>query len=154
MLILIDIISLVLIIVGAILLHKSCGDSGFAPAILGGLCFFASFAFTLACLCPIISAEKSCPQQIQMYEEENKKIEAQISEAVQVYLAHESEVYSNIKLPDDSLVSIVAAIPELNSSQLISKQIEILESNNEKIKGLKDKVARLSENKWWLYFGG
>lgn len=154
MLILIDIISLVLIVVGAVLLHKSYGDSGFAPAILGGLCFFASFAFTLFCLGSIISAEKSCPQQIQMYEEENKKIEMQISEAVQVYFAHESEVYSNIKLPDDGLVSIVAAIPELNSSQLISKQIEILESNNEKIKELKDKVAQLSESKWWLYFGG
>lgn len=154
MLILIDIISLVLIVVGAVLLHKSYGDSGFAPAILGGLCFFASFAFTLACLGSIISAEKSCPQQIQMYEEENKKIETQISEAVQVYLAHESEVYSNIKLPNDSLVSVVAAIPELNSSQLISKQIEILESNNEKIKELKEKVAQLSASKWWLYFGG
>lgn len=154
MLILIDIISLILIIVGAVLLHKSRGDSGFAPAILGGLCFFVSFAFTPACLGSIISAEKSCPQQIQMYEEENKKIEAQISEAVRVYLAHESEVYSNIKLPDDSLVSIVAAIPELNSSQLISKQIEILENNNAKIKELKDKVAQLSESKWWLYFGG
>lgn len=154
MLILVDIISLVLIVVGAILLHKPCGDSGFAPAILGGLCLFVSLALTLACLGSIISAEKSCPQQIQMYEEENKKIETQISEAVQVYLAHESEVYSNIKLPDDSLVSIVAAIPELNSSQLISKQIEILESNNEKIKELKDKVAQLSASKWWLYFGG
>lgn len=49
---------------------------------------------------------------------------------------------------------VVGAIPELNSSQLISKQIEILESNNEKIKELKDKVARLSASKWWLYFGG
>lgn len=154
MLILIDIISLVLIVVGAVLLHTSYGDSGFAPAILGGLCFFASFAFTLACLGSIISAEKSCPQQIQMYEEENKKIEAQISEAVQVYLAHESGIYSNLKLPDDSLVSIVVAIPELNSSQLIVKQIEILESNNEKIKKLKDKVAQSNTNKWWLYFGG
>lgn len=89
-----------------------------------------------------------------MYEEENKKIEAQISEAVQVYLAHESRVYSNIKLPDDSLISIVAAIPELNSSQLISKQIEILQSNNEKIKELKDKFAGAGATKWWLYFGG
>lgn len=154
MLLVINIISLVLIIVGAVLLHKSRGDMGCVPATLGGLCLVVSLAFTLACLGSIISAEKSCPQQIQMYEEENKKIEAQISEAVQVYLAHESEVYSNIKLPDDSLVSVVAAIPELNSSQLISKQIEILESNNEKIKELKDKVAQLSESKWWLYFGG
>lgn len=154
MLILIDIIGLVLIIVGAVLLHKSRGDMGCVTATLGGLCLVVSLAFTLACLGSIISAEKSCPQQIQMYEDENKKIEAQISEAVQVYLAHESEVYSNIKLPDDSLVSVVAAIPELNSSQLISKQIEILESNNEKIKELKDKVAQLSESKWWLYFGG
>ena len=154
MLILIDIISLALIVVGAILLHKSQCDSGFGLVIPGVLCFFISFAVTLACLGSIISAEKSCPQQIQMYEEENKKIETQISEAVQVYLAHESEVYSNIKLPNDSLVSIVAAIPELNSSQLISKQIEILESNNEKIKELKDKVAQLSASKWWLYFGG
>lgn len=154
MLVLIDIISLVLIVVGAILLYKSQCDSGLELVILGVLCFFFSFVLTFACLGSIISAEKSCPQQIQMYEEENKKIEAQISEAVQVYLAHESEVYSNIKLPDDSLVSIVAVIPELNSSQLISKQIEILESNNEKIKELKDKVAQLSESKWWLYFGG
>lgn len=154
MLILIDIISLVLIIVGSVLSYKSRGDSGFGLVIPGVLCFLFSIAFTLACLGSIISAEKSCPQQIQMYEEENKKIETQISEAVQVYLAHESEVYSNIKLPDDSLVSIVAAIPELNSSQLISKQIEILESNNEKIKKLKDKVAQLSASKWWLYFGG
>lgn len=154
MLILIDIISLVLIIVGSVLSYKSRGDSGFGLVIPGVLCFLFSIAFTLACLGSIISAEKSCPQQIQMYEEENKKIETQISEAVQVYLAHESEVYSNIKLPDDSLVSIVAAIPELNSSQRISKQIEIMEINNEKIKELKEKVAQLSASKWWLYFGG
>ncbi len=154
MLILIDIISLVLIVVGAILLYKSQCDSGIELVILGVLCFFFSLVLTFACLGSIISAEKSCPQLIQIYEEENKKIETQISEAVQVYLAHESEVYSNIKLPNDGLVSVVAAIPELNSSQLISKQIEILESNNEKIKKLKDKVAQLSESKWWLYFGG
>lgn len=154
MLILIDMISLALIVVGLVLSNNSKGDNGFGLVALGAFCFFLSFIFTLACLGSIISAEKSYPQQIQMYEEENKKIEAQISEAVQVYLAHESEVYSNIKLPDDSLVSVVAAIPELNSSQLISKQIEILESNNEKIKELKDKVAQSSESRWWLYFGG
>lgn len=154
MLILIDIISLILITVGAILLWRSHGDAGNGFAIIGGGVFLLSVIFTLCCLGSIISAEKSCPQQIQMYEEENKKIESQISEAVQVYLAHESEVYSNIKLPDDSLVSVVAAIPELNSSQLISKQIEILQSNNEKIKELKDKVAQSNEGRWWLYFGG
>lgn len=154
MLILIDIIGLVLIIVGTVLLYISQGDSGHGLVVPGVLCFLVSFALTLFCLYSIISAEKSYPQQIQMYEEENKKIEMQVSEAVQVYFAHESEVYSNIKLPDDSLVSVVAAIPELNSSQLISKQIEILESNNEKIKDLKNKVAQSRTNKWWLYFGG
>lgn len=154
MLILIDTISLVLIIIGTVLLYVSQGDSGHGLVVPGVLCFLVSFALTLFCLDSVISAEKSYPQQIQMYEEENRKIEAQISEAVQVYLAHESGIYSNIKLSDDSLVSIVAAIPELNSSQLIVKQIEIFESNNEKIKELKDKVAQSNTNKWWLYFGG
>lgn len=93
--------------------------------------------------------------KIAMYENENNKIEQQIAESINAYLEHESKVFesTNEKINPESAITIVAAYPELNSSELITKQIEVYHKNNEEIKDLKAKKIDIEIDKWWLYFG-
>lgn len=91
-------------------------------------------------------------QKIQAYKEENAAIENDIDYIVAQYMEHESETFDVSKV--ESPVVLVQMYPELKSSELVSKQIDIYNSNNKKIKKLKlDKISD-EKAKFYLYFGG
>lgn len=94
-------------------------------------------------------------EKIEMYEEENAKIEWQVAESVNAYLVHESEIMKNAteQINPESAITIVAAYPELNSSELITKQIELYNYNRAQIKSLKESKISLAVHRWWVYFG-
>ena len=89
-------------------------------------------------------------QKIEMYEEENERIEASVSKVVEGYKDYESSTLKEFKTED--LTVAVAMIPELNSDSLVQNQIAILQSNNEKIKSLKEKKIDVEKSRWWLTF--
>lgn len=88
---------------------------------------------------------------IEMYQEENEVIEKEVSIIVNNYQNHEKEVFTNVKT--NSPITLATLFPELKSNELVSKQINLYMTNNEKIKELKTKKLNIKVYAWWLYFG-
>lgn len=91
-------------------------------------------------------------KKIEMYQEENEKIENQIDLVVQKYMTHEDETFKKAK--SESSMTLVSLYPELKSDSLVKEQIKIYNKNNSKIKELKESQIDVTTAKWWLYFGG
>lgn len=89
--------------------------------------------------------------KIAMYEQENVAIEQSVDVLVKDYYKHESDTYSSLK--PENAVLFASAYPELQSNELVTKQLEIYVDNNNKIKELKEDQINLSRNRFWLYFG-
>ena len=90
--------------------------------------------------------------QIEMYEEENSKIEEKINTVVQDYLEHEKETYKDIK--PENVIAALSMFPELNSSELVKKEIEIYQSNESKLINLKEEqITDIPMARYLLYFG-
>ncbi len=90
-------------------------------------------------------------QKIEMYEQENTKIEQQIETAVTAYQQHEKDVFTTVK--PNSYMQLVSLYPELKSDTLVKAQIKTYQSNNKKIKELKEQAINGNVKRWWLYFG-
>lgn len=89
--------------------------------------------------------------KIEMYQEENKKIEEQVDVLVKQYMEYEGKTLTEFK--SESSITLVSLYPELKSDTLISKQIEVYIANNNKIKELKEYEIEMKIGKWLLYFG-
>lgn len=90
-------------------------------------------------------------QKVEMYEQENTKIEQQIETAVTAYQQHEKDVFTSVK--PNSYIQLVSLYPELKSDTLVKTQIKTYQSNNKKIKELKEQAINGNVKRWWLYFG-
>ena len=86
---------------------------------------------------------------INMYQEENTKIETQITTIVQSYQGYEKEVVSNIADMEVMLIKL----PELKTSELAKSQMSLYIENNNQIKSLKTQKIETKIAKWLLYFG-
>lgn len=91
-------------------------------------------------------------QKIQMYQEENEKIEEDVSVIITQYMEHENETFDMSKI--ESSTVLIQMYPELKSNELVSKQIDIYNENNKKIKKLKLEKIKNQKAKFYLYFGG
>lgn len=118
--------------------------------ISGILLILSSLIAFFICLAPITS-QKAINEKIELYEEENQRIENSITIIVEKYLQHEEIVYDNLSVDDVNAYLVV--YPELRSNDIISKQIDVLTSNSEKLKELKSERADISTYRWWVYFG-
>lgn len=91
-------------------------------------------------------------QKIQMYQEENEKIEEDVSVIITQYMEYENETFDMSKI--ESSTVLIQMYPELKSNELVSKQIDIYNENNKKIKKLKLEKIKNQKAKFYLYFGG
>lgn len=91
-------------------------------------------------------------EKILIYEEENAQIEQSIDAAVEAYCEHEQITY--VKMADKAIALVAAAYPELASSELVSKQIEIWTENCAELKKLKSDFVDYKKACYFLYFGG
>lgn len=89
--------------------------------------------------------------RIEMYEEENARIEQQIADVVEEYQKYETDIF--MEVDPESAVTMVSLYPELKSDSLVQAQIEVYVENNKTIKYLKDKQINGDVYRWWLYFG-
>ena len=121
---------------------------GFVVAAIFGFIFIISGILCGTCLSDSYAADR----KIAVYEQENARIEEQISAVVEKYLEHEQITYDNLT-PEDAR-AIIIAYPELNSNEIVKKQIEIYDKNSEQLKELKSDAEMKAIWKWWLYFGG
>ena len=151
MIIVIAVLMLILIVAGIVLLVYDRECSGIGCCIVGAIGFIVALLFLIG-LCINVSELKVVDDKIAMYQEENAKIEAQISEAVKQYQQYEKDIFTEVA--PDSAMTLVALYPELKADALVQKQIEVYIANNEKIKELKENKINGSVYRWWLYFGG
>lgn len=110
------------------------------------VCFIATIIFGA-----LVINGRTINSKIEMYSEENQKIEDDMNVLVEQYMNYESGTYGELK--GESSITLVSLYPELKADALVEKQIEVYVTNNEKIKSLKEKLINVSNYKWWLYFG-
>ena len=129
--------------------YKNCNDITEFIAIIGAVLFgiidLIIIIIILSCGADMITIK----DKIKMYEQENQEIETQLTEIVQNYQGYEKEVISNMA---DMEVAFIK-FPELKTSELVSKQMNVYIENNNKIKELKQKKIDTKIYKWLLYFG-
>lgn len=89
-------------------------------------------------------------KKIEIYKEENKKIESDVSIAVSSYQDYENSTFKEI-IDNPTVLAVVC--PELKSNELVSKQIDLYIKNNQKIKDLKLTKASKDIYEFLLYFG-
>lgn len=116
---------------------------GWGTALVVGCVVIGLF---IATLCMAGADEK-----IEMYQEENAKIEQQIANVVEQYQKYESDIFMEIK--PESAIEMIALYPELKSDTLVKSQIEVYVANNETIKYWKGILIDRSIVHWLLYFG-
>ena len=150
MIIVISLICVAAIVLGIILAANVDDDIGFPIAIIGAFCLIVSLIVLIA-LGVNVSELSTIDARIEMYQEENTKIEQQIANVVTQYQQYETEIFTTVA-PEDS-IALVALYPELKSDTLVQTQIEVYTENNEKIKSLKEEKINGSVLRWWLYFG-
>lgn len=113
---------------------------------------FISIVFSVTVILTIeTSGLRIIDDKISMYQEENTKIEMQISALVDEYKEYESNTFAN--LTSESSMMLATLYPELESNELVQSQMTIYVQNNEKIKELREQKISGSVLRWWLYFG-
>lgn len=99
----------------------------------------------------IISQNRIIDTKIEMYIEENTNIETSVTTTVEKYLEHEFNIFDSLQ--GENIQTLLVVYPEINSNELVKKQIEIFVENNNKIKELKEQKLNIEVWKWWVYFG-
>lgn len=89
--------------------------------------------------------------KLEMYQEENVKIEEQIASTVERYLEYESGIFT--ELAPESSITLVSLYPELKGDKLVQELIDVYTANNEMIKRLRSDIIDRSVVNWLLYFG-
>lgn len=122
--------------------------------VSGGIGFlFSIIAFIAIIILGIhVKSISVIDDRIDMYEEENARIEQQIADVVEEYQKYETDIFMEVS--PESAVTMVSLYPELKSDSLVQAQIEVYVENNKTIKYLKDKQINGDVYRWWLYFGG
>lgn len=149
---------MILVILGVCIVMLAIGarfDDGeesvsFAIGVLGLIGTMIALVSAIFITMTVVRAN-TLDEKIAMYQEENAKIEAQISDVVEGYKEYESETFESVA--SDSSVVLVSLYPELKSDVLVRSQIEVYIQNNDKIRELKESKIGSSIARWWLYFG-
>lgn len=90
-------------------------------------------------------------QEIEMYQQENTRIESEIDAIVKSYMEYEQNTFSDLR--GESSLTLVTIFPELKSNELVQQQLRIYIHNNVTIKELRIKEIRIQKCVWLLYFG-
>ena len=130
-------------------MHDVTGGVSIGAGVLG---FIIAF---IVCICLIVSVSQLgvIDQKIEMYQEENTRIEEQIAATVKQYQEYETDIFTAVS-PDESSIVLVSLYPELKADTLVQSQIEIYTANNQAIKSLREQKINGTVDRWWLYFGG
>ena len=144
MLILLIIIS---VIIGVIVTIKTDNYSS-APGL-----YWIFFGTLLIVVVPIFIAfyPYNISERLEMYEEENIKIEEKVKSTVQGYMNYEGDTYKNL-IENADLETLLIKYPELNSHELVKSEIELYKENSKKIKELKEQKSTKPVWDWWLKF--
>lgn len=150
------IVLLVLFIAGAITCaivgnNKGYSNEGwYASAIICIICAFILLIVIIVAIAKVASADVN-EKRIEMYQQENLKMETSMAEAIEKYMEHEYQIFVEIS-PDEAQTFLIA-YPEIQSSELVKYQMETIKTNNEQIKQAQNELLNIDIWKFVLYFG-
>lgn len=145
MMILCLIISLVITFLGFKRYEKNDNHAGLlASGIIMGIIVGIPLLFVCIDYSLIISIDDN----IALHESQNEQIQNEISNIVEAYQSHESDVF----ITEASPIVLVETYPELKSNELVLKQIDLYVENNKTIMKLKEEKNNLKIIGWWLFF--
>lgn len=157
------VVFIVMIIIGIFFIREESGFLGSEGKFVGGM--FLNIFGWLGCLivtiCICVGINKLqdislANQKIQVCEEENARIEAQVEVTVNQYLEYEQGVFDKIDISEyqgDRLIFISQLYPDLKANTLLQQQLDMYVRNNNEIRKLKLDKVKNSKWKFWLYFG-
>ena len=146
------VIGIILIIVGVILnlRYGSYEGKGAGWVAIGGILTFIAAVGIIVCAVSI-SRVPEYKNKIEVYETEMTTIQESINDVVVNYLEHEKDTYA--ALTPENAVIFASIYPELSSSTLVQRQLEIYNQYLVSIKNCKLALAEVSTARWGLYFG-
>ena len=154
MLIILLLLGIVLIVSGVLIFNFSEleYDNGFGwvCSVVGVIWCACVFVFFITGICRLAES-RIIDTKIAMYFEENTNIETNVTTTVEKYLEHEYNIFNNLQGED--IQTLLVVYPEINSNELVKRQVEIFVENNNKIKELKEQKLNIEVWKWWVYFG-
>lgn len=89
--------------------------------------------------------------QMEVLNEQNEIVLAQIEPLVQQALNYESNTYKEFKLTPENIVAFGNMYPQLQANSFIQSQINIIVENQKEIKNLKLRIASLNAYRLWLF---
>lgn len=141
-------------IIGIILYERDCNcDNEFifgGISLVSGICALVLLIIITFLIRDIFDGV-TIDERIALYEEQNSKIESQISTLVEGYMDYESNTFD--KLKDEDVIALISLYPELKADTLVSNQCELYIENNKNIIKLKEDKIRLRPKKFLVYFG-
>lgn len=145
-------ILIILILSAVILWRKMDNNPGIAIIFGNGIMITAAVVFTFLVVGMSFAYIDTfnVDKKIEIYQEENKKIEEDVAIVVSNYLNHESSTFKEIF---DNPTALAVVCPELKSNEIVSKQIDLYIKNNKKIKDLRLLKASKDTYEFLLYFG-
>lgn len=151
--IIVFIILIIALIIGCSIGYNNTdyNEEGWILGIIVSIILFIVAIIVLLVLIDNIKQLDIIDKKIQMYQEENNKIESDIDILVKKYIEYEQNTFKNAK--QESSMVLVNLYPELKSNELVQEQIKVYTDNNYQIKKLKEKKLDYQVSKWWLYFG-
>jgi hypothetical protein len=97
------------------------------------------------------SIKSTATAQLEVLNEQNKIVLAQIEPLVQQAMNYESNTYKEIKLTPENVIAFGNMYPQLQANSFIQSQINIIVENQKEIKDLKLKIASLNAYRLWLF---
>lgn len=130
---------------------------GYTDDFVEALIFIAVIVLTITILVSVFFVSEAADGRyvdgkVAMYQEENETIEQDVSEIAKQYMEHENQTFDMSRI--HSSTTLIQMYPELKSSEIVQKQINIYYENNKKIKSLKNTEYKAKKAKFMLYFGG
>lgn len=143
-----------LILIGAGMIYLVNGNDYTGSSwIVGGV--FISLIFGIILCCVIQSRHSTIynnSRQIEILEENNKELLAELEPVIEKYLNYESGTLTKLKVNSDTLIAF-SVYPELKGNEFVIEQVNIIKSNNREIREKKLELASLESYRIWLFMG-
>ena len=110
--------------------------------ILGGIALGIFGVVLIVLICVYSFNKPTISNKIEMYEEENKKVETQLVESVNMWLTHQETTFESIS-NIDGVTTYLVKYPELKGDSLVGELIETYKNNSKEIKQLKSRKINL-----------
>ena len=141
-------------IIGAIISEHNSRYGSTTSDVIGGvsaLLLVATLVVTIVAGVKYNSIKSTANAQLEVLNEQNEVVLAQIEPLVQQALNYESNTYKEFKLTPENIIAFGNMYPQLQANTFIQSQINIIVENQKEIKDLKLRIASLNAYRLWLF---